>query len=266
LSSAVAWFRRHGESVLAPIGLGLVYAVLIVSSGSSGTASVVAAMFGVAIVGLWFGVRRLRVHASASRLAAIGRPDELLALVERELPRRFTAGTRAPLHVFAAMAHNLTGDFAAARRALDASGIVPGGKQLRSWQFLWAAADIHTRGATGDARGARTTYGRAIAPLRTVGGGGGVELMAIEAEARVLLAEGDAAAARELATPMVKDIRLGPAARGQLHALVAQAAAAAGDDEAAAEHAARAHELAPRCTLTGVGDAPPARPARPASS
>ncbi len=248
-----AWLRLHGEAWLAPFALAGLYAALVLNSAAGRTAQVVAAMFFVALILLWFGVRRLRVHAAASRLAAIGQPDELLALVERELPRRLTAGTRAPLHVFAAMAHNLRGAPAAARRALDAAGIVPGGKALRSWQFLWATADVHARCTTGDLAGARTTFARAIEPMNRVGSGG-VELMAMEALARIRLAEGEPATARELVAPMVKDVRLGPAARGQLHALLAQIAAAAGDEAEAADHAARARALAPRCAL--VASAP----------
>ncbi len=251
-----AWLQRHGESVIAPVVLASLYAVLMLTSQAGRTAEIVAAMFFVAIIGLYFGVRRLRVHASASRLAAIGRPDQLLELVARELPRRLTAGTRAPIHVFAAMAHNLLGEFAAARRSLDDAGIVPGTKALRSWQFLWAVADVHTRTASGDAEGARRTYARAIQPFRGIAVGG-VELMAIEADARIRLADGKAAEARELVAPMVKDIRLGPAARGQLHALISRAAAAAGDDAAATAHADQARALAPRCALVAVAPASP---------
>jgi hypothetical protein len=244
----VDWLKRNLDTVIAPIGLAGVYAFFIYSSEAGPVPEAMAGMFFVALIAMWYWVRRLRVHAAASRLAAIGRPDELLALVSREVPRRLTHGTRAPMHVFGAMAHNMLGDFAAARRSLDEAGIVPGGKSMRAWQFMWAAADIHARAAQGDVAGAKKTFAAAMAPMRTFASGG-VELMAIEAEARIKLAEGDAAGARELIAPIVKDMRLGSGARGQLHALLAEAAAKAGDDEAAATHRAEAKKLAPRCVV-----------------
>lgn len=242
----MGWFWRNFDMWIAPLGLAAVYAIFIWSSEPSRIAEVIAIMFFIAIIGMWFWVRRLRVHAGASRLAAIGRPDELLAMVDKELARRITHGTRAPMHVFAAMAHNMKGDHAAARRSLEAAGITPGSRQQRGWQFLWAAADIHARAALGDVEGAKKTFAKGITPMRPMAPGG-IELVALEAEARIKLAEGDAAGARELVAPLVKDVRLGPGARGQLHALLAQAATKAGDSDAAATHLAEARKLAPQC-------------------
>lgn len=244
-----AVIRRHAETVVAPLALASLYAALMLTSGAGGTSQVIAAMFFVFVFGLYVAFRRLRVHAAASRLVAIGRPDELTKLVERELPRRMTSGTRAPLHVFAAMGHNLAGDFAAARRSLDESGIRLGKKELQSWQLLWAAADIHARTATGDLAGARASYARTVEPYSSRPSSGGIELIAIECEARIKLAEGNPVRARELIAPLAKDIRLGPAARAQIHAILAEAAAAEGDLETAATQAAKARELAPKCNL-----------------
>jgi hypothetical protein len=244
----MGWFGRNFDTWIAPIGLATVYAVFIWSSQSTPLIDVIAGMFFVGIITMWFWMRRLRIHGSASRFAAIGRPDELLALVAKELPRRLTHGTRAPMHVFGAMAHNMLGDYAAARKSLDASGIKAGGRDLRGWQFIWAAADIHARTAQGDVEGAKKTYAKGIAPMRPMATSG-VELVALEAEARIKLAEGDAAGARDLVAPLVKDVRLGPGARAQLHAFLAQAAEKAGDAEAATTHRAEARKLAPHATL-----------------
>jgi hypothetical protein len=238
------WLWRNLDTVVAPFGLAAVYAWFIYTSKAGPIPEAMAGMFFVALIGLWFWMRRLRVHAGASRLAAIGRPDELLAMVERELPRRLTHGTRAPLHVFAAMAHNLRGDHAAARASLEESGIKLGDRRNRSWQFLWAAADIHARTALGDVAGAKKSFAKGIAPMRPMATSG-VELVVVEAEARIKLAEGDAEGARAMITPLVKDIRLGPGARAQMHALLAEAADKAGDGEAAATHRDEARKLAP---------------------
>jgi hypothetical protein len=241
----VGWFWRNFDMWIAPFALATVYAIFIWSSEPSRIAEIIAILFFIAIIAMWFWIRRLRVHAGASRLAAIGRPDELLALVARELPRRLTNGTRAPMHVFAAMARNMLGQHVAARQSLDDSGILPGSRQQRSWQFLWAAADIHARTGQGDVAGAKRTYEQGIAPMRAMGAG--VELVAIECEARIKLADGDPDGARDLLVPLVKEVRLGPGARGQLHALLAKAAQAGGDTDAAATHAAEARKLAPHC-------------------
>jgi hypothetical protein len=76
-----------------------------------------------------------------------------------------------------------------------------------------------------------------------------IDLVASEAEARIALAEGDAARAKELVAPMTKDIRLGPGARAQVHALLAEVLTAEGDAAEAAVHAKKARELAPKCTF-----------------
>lgn len=241
--------RRHAETVVAPVAVALLYAALILSSGAGKTSQVIAAMFFVVVLGLWIAFRRLRVHAAASRLVAIGRPDELEKLVERELPRRWTPGTRAPLRVFAAMGRNLEGKFAEARAELDKAGIRLGSKDSPGWQLLWAAADVHARTGMGDLAGAKASFAKGIAPHLRGAMTGPVQLLVEECQARIALAEGDARRARELVAPMTKDIRLGPAARAQAHALLAEALAAEGDAEGAAAQAAKARELAPRCVF-----------------
>lgn len=244
--------RKHAETVVAPLAVAGLYAALIITSGAGQTSQVIAALFFVVVLALWIAFRRLRVHAAASRWVAIGRPDELQKLVEREVPRRWTAGTKAPLHVFEAMGHNLAGEPAKARKALERSGIRLGSKQLQSWQVLAAAADIHARTMLGDVKGAKESFVRGIATQRILPGSGIVSLLAAECEARIALAEGDTARAKELVAPMVKDIRLGPAARAQVHALMALALAKEGDDEGAKAQAAKARELAPRCVFPGL--------------
>jgi hypothetical protein len=245
------WLERWGESVLVPLGLIGLYVALIETSGAAGAARVVALGFLVFVLLMWFGFRRLKLHAQASRLAGIGEPEQLLALVARELPRCLTEGGRRPLHVHAAIAHNLRSDFAAARRSLDASGfLVPTrGRGGRGWVALAAAADVTTRTEVGDLAGARASYERGVAPVVALAPLGGLELVARECQARLLLGAGEPAEARAALAPMVKNIRLSDGTRAQVHALLARAAAALGEDAVAAEHAAKARALAPRCQL-----------------
>jgi hypothetical protein len=247
VTPVVSWLRRHGESLLAPVAGAALYAALVSTAGAGAVASVIAALFFIGVLMMYLGLRRLRVHASASRLASIGDPDQLLALVERELPRRLLTGTRMPLYIFRAMAYNLLGNWDRARQALNDAGIRPGQRSTRSWHLVWAAADIHTRTGSGDAIGARQSYVALVMPFRRLVPAAGVELIAIECEARILLAEGNPAAARVCITPLIKDIRLGAGVRAQLRAILAQAAAAEGDVAGAAEHAAAARKLAPKC-------------------
>ncbi|MEZ4401045.1 MAG: hypothetical protein R3B06_13555 [Kofleriaceae bacterium] len=243
------WLKYYGDTIVIPLLLALLYLVFAITADLSGVADVVAAVFLVVVVGLWLAFRRLRVHASAARYAAIGEPDKLLAMADEELARRWFPVGRAPLHVYRALAYNLAGQPSEARAALTASQIKPGERATRSWQLLWASADIDARTRLGDAAGARKTFEQVVVPFRSVAPSGGIELIAAECEARVRLAEGDAAGARDLVLPAVKEMRLGPAARAQLYAIVAQCERALGDDDAAAAAAAKARSLAPTCDL-----------------
>lgn len=244
-----AWLRHHGDGLFLPLGLVLLYVWFVATADATGAAAGIAAMFCVVVLLLWLVFRRLRTHASAARLAGIGEPEQLLALADSELQRRWLRNGDTSLHIYRAMAHNLAGRPELARQALDAAGVKLGARSSRSWQLLWAAADIDTRGQVGDAAGARATFEKMVVPFARVMPARGVSLIADECEARVKLAEGDAAGAKALVAPLVKDIRLGPGARAQLHAILSRCEAALGDATAAAAAAARARELAPHAKL-----------------
>ncbi len=241
--------RHYADAIAMPIALVLVYGAFVLTSGATGTARVLAAVFLVAVLTLWLGLRRLRIHASAARLAAVGEPEQLLALADEQLARRWLRNGDTSLHIYRAMAHNLAARPAEARKALDAADVRPGKRASRSWQLLWAAADIDTRTQLGDAAGARATFAKIVVPFAQIMPARGIALIAAECEARVRLAEGDAAGARALIAPLVKDMRLGPGARAQLYAIQAGCDAALGDVDAAAASAAQARKLAPHCDL-----------------
>ena len=242
---------RYAETVIMPLFLVAVYAAFVLTSNAQGAALVLSLSFLVLVLLLWFGFRRLKLHAQASRLAGVGEPDELLAHVARELPRCMTEGGRRPLYIHAAIAHNLRGDFAAARASLDRSAYLEPSRSRRGrgWQGLAAATDVVTRTEQGDLAGARRSYERWVAPIAALAPYGGMALVARECLARLKLAEGDPAGARELIAPLVKNIRLSDATRAQVHALLASAARAQGEEAEAADHAAKARALAPRCKL-----------------
>ncbi len=248
---------RFGDTVLMPVFLVGIYAAFVLTSGAQGAARVLSLAFLIFVLLMWFGFRRLKTHAQASRLAGVGDPDGLLALVGRELPKCLTEAGRRPLRLQAAVAHNLRGDFTAARREIDASGLLtPRGRRGRGWIALAAATDVTTRSEQGDLAGARASLAM-LAPFTAIAPFGGMELVARECEARVKLLEGDPAAARELLAPLVKNIRLSDATRAQVHALLARAAADLGEADVAADHATKARALAPHCRLVPDTLGPP---------
>ena len=245
-----AFIMRYGETVLVPIALTLIYISFVITAEAHGPSLVVAIGFFLFVMFLWFTFRRLKLHAQASRLAGVGDPEGLLALVARELPRAITEAGRRPLYVHAAVAHNLRRDFAAARRELDRSGFLKArGRHGRGWIALASATDVTTRSEQGDLIGARASYERGVVPFVAMAPFGGMELVARECEARLRLGDGDAAGARTLLTPLIKNIRLSDATRAQVHALLSRAAAGLDEPAVAAEHAAKARALAPQCKL-----------------
>jgi hypothetical protein len=243
------WLRYHGDALLMPLFLAGVYTAFVITADATGGARILAGVFLLVVVALWMAFRRLRVHAAAARLAAIGEPAQLLTLADEELKRRWFPAGNVPLHIYRAMAHNLAGRPAEAQAALIASKLKPGERATRSWQLLWGATDIDTRTRLGDAVGARKTFDQIVVPFARLMPGRGIDLIVAECQARVLLAEGDAAGARELIAPLVKDMRLGPAARGQLYAIRSGCDAKLGDEVGAAAAATKARELAPSCVL-----------------
>jgi len=241
--------RHYTDAIVVPIALVLLYVTFTISANATGAARVLAAIFMLIALGMWVGFRRLRLHAAAARLSAIGEPAQLLTLADDELQRRWFPAGKASLHIYRAMAFNLMGKPTEAKAALDDSGVKPGARSTRAWQLLWSATDIDARTRLGDAVGARKTLDTVLKPFVRMMPSRGIELIATEAEARVLLAEGDAEGARALVAPFVKDMRLGPAARAQLYAIVAASERRLGNEAAAKVAAAKVTELAPSCTL-----------------
>ena len=243
------WVRYYGDAVAVPAALVLIYVTFSLTSNAQGIAQVLAAMFMFVALAMWLGFRRLRVHAAAARYAGIGEPEPLLALADEELARRWLSTGTMSLQIYRAMAFNQLGRPTDALAALKAAGVTPGKRKSRSWQLLWGAADVEARTRLGDAAGARATYEQVVKPFTLLLPGRGIELIATECEARVLLAEGDAAGAKALVGLGLKDIRLGPGARAQLYAIVGACEAKLGDADAAAAANAKAHELAPHCAV-----------------
>jgi len=248
----VKTFFRALDTWIIPGVLILTWLMLIATSDVGGIAAVFTLFaFGMVMV-LWATYRELRVHAAASRLAAQGQPDELIALAEGEIARRWFPRSRVPFHIYASIAHQLRGDWDEARRALAAADLRRlGGRSQRSWGILHAAQRINVLAEAGDAAEARRVLEQDLLPAIRFVPGAGARVIADEAEARVLLAEGRRDAALPTYEKLAKDIRLGPATRALCRYHAAQCLEAI-EPEAAREAYADAARLAPQTWLAAA--------------
>lgn len=216
-------FVRALDTWVIPLVLVLTWAMMFATSNVTGVASVVTLLtFGLVLL-LWASYRELRVHASASRMAAQGEPTELLAIAERELARRKTARSRAPFHIYRSIGHQLRGEWEDARRALDAAELTRlTERKRRSWSILWTAQRINLLAEEGDAAGARKILEGELLPALARVPGAGPKVLADESEARVLLAERRFDAALPTFEKLAKDMRLGPSTRALCRYYAAQ--------------------------------------------
>ncbi len=216
------------DSYFVPVLVALAYAGLIATSDMTpAMMALTLGFFGIVLL-LWSGFRELRLHAIASRHAAVGEPDELLALAEKQVTRRLRAKTRVPFQIYIAMAHELRGDRDAAKTALAATDLdLLHPKVRRTWGAIHASLRITLLTRDGDAAGARKVLEESLRPFLKYIPGAGAEVILREAEARVLLAEAKPDEARPMFEALAKDIRLGPATRAACLYLLGDHAAAA---------------------------------------
>lgn len=235
------------DGIVIPLIIVAAFGLLFIEGQPRGVAAI---MFGIAtavMIGLWNLMRELRAHASATRAAAVGEPDELIELASGQIARRLTQRSRAPFYVYLALGHQLRGEWDPAIAALDEAAAY---RSLRpAWKLLAATARVGVLVERGDVGGARTIYERDVAAVARRMAGPGVQLLVAEAEARVRFAEGDHAGARPLFERMSGDVRLGPATRAMAHWYAARCADRSGDRDAAARHFGDAARLAPKTFL-----------------
>lgn len=216
------------DSWFVPVLVAVAYGGLIATASMSPVMMVLTAGFFGLVLVLWQAFRELKLHATAQRHAAVGDPDELLALADEQLARRWRARTKVPFHIYRAIAFELRGDRAAAQQALDATqlDLLPI-KSRRSWGALHAAVQISLLAQAGDAAAARKVLDDKLRPALSRVPGAGAEILLREAEARVLVAEGKLDEARPHLEALAKDIRLGAATRAACKYLLGDHAAAA---------------------------------------
>jgi uncharacterized protein HemY len=232
------------DGVVIPVIIGAAFALLFIEGQPRGLAAVLFCVSTAVMIGLWNLMRELRAHASATRAAAVGEPDELIELAEREIKQRFTERSRAPFYVYLALGREQRGEWAAATEALDRAAQY---RPLKpAWRLLAATARVGVLVEQGDVAGARKVYDGQVAPAAQRMAGPGVQLLAAEAAARVRYAEGDKEGTAPLFKRMSGDVRLGPSTRAVAHWYAARCADAAGDREAADRHFGDAARLAPK--------------------
>ena len=231
------------DGIVIPIIIVCAFALLFIEGQPRGVAAIMFSIATAVMIGLWNLMRELRAHASATRAAAVGDPDELIKTANEQIARRFTQRSRAPFYVYLALGHEQKGEWdqaiAALDRALEYRPLKP------AWRLLAACARTGVLVEQGDAAAARTIYDAQVVPASQRLAGPGARLLALEAEARVKFAEGDIAAVAPLFQRMSSDIRLGPATRAVAHWYAARCADKSGDAEAAERHYASAAKLTP---------------------
>lgn len=222
------------------------YGVLVAASEASNTVKVIILIaFALGFL-LWSTARELRVHASASRLGAIGEPDELIELADKQLARRRAARRRVPFYIYKALAYSMKSEWDEATKILE--GIDFGslrGNARRTWQFLYYNNLLACRLFTGRTEDARAIYEEHVAPFAETVKSPGTELTARESRAKVLFFEGEHDEAAEIFSDLTNEIRIAQASRALYHHFLAAIAGEKGDTDTAARHRAEADELAP---------------------
>src|SRR5262249_4097972 len=156
---------------------------LFIEGQPRGVAAILFCVATGVMIGLWNLMRELRAHASATRAAAVGEPDELIELARGQIARRLTERSRAPFYVYLALGYQLRGEWDEANRALDRALAY---RPLKiAWRMLAATARVGVQVEQGDAAAARRTFDEQVAPVARRLAGPGVKLLAEEAEARV---------------------------------------------------------------------------------
>jgi tetratricopeptide (TPR) repeat protein len=232
------------DGIVIPLIIATAFSLLFIEGQPRGLAAVLFIVATAVMVQLWALMRDLRAHASATRAAAVGEPDELIELASENIERRMTARSRTPFYVYLAIGHQLRGEWDQALAALAQADAYP--RLKPAWKLLAATARVGTLVEKGDAKEARAVYDRDIVSATKRLSGPGVQLLAREAEARVRFAEGDVAGAAPLFDRMSNDIRLGPATRAMAHWYAARCAERTGATDAADRHYTDAAKLAPK--------------------
>jgi hypothetical protein len=244
------------RSYLLDIGMpaSTLFAGLIFVSASdvSGLAKVLVLLGFASMLGIWFTFRALRTYATLSRLAAIGEPEELIEVADRNIGRArrlwWLGRSPAPYQVQRAIGLTMAGRFADAEAeiTLATERLRRGGRTAPVWQLLADTTLLTCRVFTSDASGARTLYDTRIAPRLRQLPGAGRDLTQREQEAQLAFAEAQWPRCIELSDKLAGDNRLAHAPRAFYQYLSGVARLQSGDRAAAEPFLRKAASLAPK--------------------
>jgi hypothetical protein len=243
-----------------PVFLFLIFGALILTSDSP-PAGIAATFFGLLLVLLLWGVfREFSLHAEISRALSVGDGPTAAKLAEAQLARR-SARRRGPFLIYRAMAHELTGDWAAIDGDLAEAKpeVLRGTGGGASWQQVAHCLRVGAWCELGDVSRARALFDEEVAQrerLRAIamraadqsgqsGQSGMGSIYAILTEGRLRFAEGDLAGAQEKLAQLTKNIRLAPAQRAIAFHYLARAARLEGRAAEASKRIASAAALTP---------------------
>lgn len=236
---------------------------LYLSQSDAGTGTKV--VIGLVCMGgliLWFTVRNLRLHTTVNRLAALGRPEEMLEVVEAELATSRSAQVQVPFSVYKATALSMQGKWAEALELLER--VAPAriiGAPGRTWRFLHANQRMTCLAFVGRVEEAETVMTEELEAFAIAVRSPATQVIVDEARAKLAFFKERYDESRERFAKLLSDQRIMPSSQAMYHYFLARIAEASGSGDAA-EHRARAAELAP-ATFMGGARAPEATPAAP---
>lgn len=227
----------------------MVLLVALILRWSGGlTPQALAAAVALAALTFYLGARRARqTLARIQYHLAVGEPDKLLALVDRQLRHRRSPAARGPLLVFRAAGQSMQGDWEGALATLDEvdpEAMPEPGRAV--WQFGYWGARFGCLVFTERIEEARRVLEQHIEPLA-----GTEELRhagdaVTAARAELAFCDGEYERARPIFERLVADGRVPPASRAVFHYFLGRIADEEGEGGQARRHFSRAVALAPR--------------------
>lgn len=250
----MAWLKRRWPILVVAIACGL----FLAQSEASVPVKVIAALVCAGGVLAWNTVRNLRAHTTVNRLAALGQPEAMLAVVESELAASSSAQVQVPFTIYKATALALQGLWTEALALLDQ--VQPaeiGGAPGRTWRFLHACQRVHCLCLVGRGDEAEELLRDELEPFARTVPSPATEVIVKESRAKVACVQGRHEDSRSGFERLLEDQRMTPVSRAVYHYFLALTIEAVdnadGADDTAAQHRARAAELAPD-TFMGQSD------------
>lgn len=235
----IAWLKRRRLAILI-IAL---CALVIAQEQISVVVKVLVVVLGMAAITASNVIRNLRLHAAVNRLAALGKPDAMLAIIEAELSASKDAQVQVPFTIYKATALRLKGDFSEALALLESvQPRLMGGNAGRTWCFLHSAERLGCLAFLGRTHDARRVLEEEVEPFARNMTSPAADIIVRESRARLAFFEERYDESAELFQALVDDGRMVPASRALYHYFLGRIAMIRGQDPS--EHFRQAREMA----------------------